>query len=133
MGPNEKKLRDGYERYSVGDSSFIAGLFDENIVWVSVGAPNRIEIAGEWRGLSGVDEYYAALAEHWSVSNFVVEEMIAQEDRRFAVRIDVVVHSKATGKRVRFEKTDLVTMKNGKILDYKEIYDTAPLVRATRL
>lgn len=131
MGPNEKALRDAYERYSRGES--VVDTFSEDVVWKSVGSPNRIEIAGEWRGLSGVRDYYAALAANWTLSRFVVEEVVAQNDQRFAVRITVTAKSTATGKSVRFEKIDFVTMKDGKIVHYAEIYDTAPVVRASRL
>jgi ketosteroid isomerase-like protein len=131
MGPNEKALREVYVVYSSGTAPVAS--FAETVVWTSVGAPNRIEIAGEWRGLEGVHEYFAALADHWTVSELTVEEIVGQDDRRFAVRLRVNARSNATGKVVRFEKADLVTMENGKITNYAEIYDTAPLIRAARL
>lgn len=131
MGPNEKALRDAYARYLSGES--VVTAFAENIFWVSVGAPNRIDTAGEWRGLDGVRQYFAAMADNWTLSEFKVEEMVTADDRRIAVRISVVAQSNVTGKAVRFEKVDLVSMENGKITDYSEIYDTAPLIRAARL
>ena len=131
MGPNEKALRDVYVVYRSGTAPVAS--FAETVVWTSVGAPNRIEIAGEWRGLEGVREYFAALADNWTVSDLTVEEIVAQEDRRFAVRLRVDATSNATGKAVHFEKVDLVTMEGGKVTNYAEIYDTAPLIRASRL
>jgi ketosteroid isomerase-like protein len=130
MGPNEKALREVYIVYFSGTAPVTS--FAETIVWTSVGAPNRIEIAGEWRGLDGVREYFAALADNWTVSELTVEEIVGQDDRRFAVRLRVNAQSNVTGKAVRFEKADLVTMENGKITNYVEIYDTAPLIRAAR-
>lgn len=131
MGPNEKALRDAYARYLSGES--VVTAFAENIFWVSVGTPNRIDTAGEWRGLDGVRQYFAAMADNWTLSEFKVEEMVTADDRRIAVRISVVAQSNVTGKAVRFEKVDLVSMENGKITNYSEIYDTAPLIRAARL
>jgi ketosteroid isomerase-like protein len=64
--------------------------------------------------------------------DFAVEEIVGKDDRRFAVRIRVSAQSNATGKSVRFEKIDFVTMEDGKITNYAEIYDTAPLIRAAR-
>lgn len=133
MGPNEKILRDGYARYANGDMESVMPIFADDIVWTSVGSPSRIDMAGEWRGLDGVREYYAALATSWTLHEFTVEKVIAQDDRRFAVRIGVAAQSHVTGKSVRVEKVDLVAMARGKITNYAEIYDTGPLDRATRL
>ena len=48
------------------------------------------------------------------------------------LRIDVTAQNRITGKTVRFEKVDFVTMQDGKITTYSEIFDTAPLIRAAR-
>lgn len=133
MGPNEKILRDGYARYVNGDIESVIGIFADDIVWTSVGSPSRIEMAGQWHGLDGVREYYAALATSWTLHEFDVVEVVAQDDRRFAVRICVRAESHVTGKSLRFEKVDLVAMARGKITNYAEIYDTGPLDRASRL
>jgi ketosteroid isomerase-like protein len=131
MGPNEKILRDAYAGYVRGESAVWA--FAESIVWTSVGAPNRIETAGEWHGLDGVRQYFAAMADSWTLSDFTIEEIVGKDDCRFAVRIRVNAKSNSTEKSVRFEKIDFVTMERGKITNYSEIYDTAPLIRASRL
>lgn len=131
MGPNETALRDAYATYIKGKAPISA--FAYNVVWTSVGAPNRIEIAGEWRGLDGVREYFAAAAESWTLTDLIIEEIVGQNDNRFAVRIRVTAQSNVTGKSLRFEKADLVSMENGKVTNYAEVYDTAPLIRASRL
>lgn len=131
MGPNEKALRDAYAAYVRGES--VVSAFAPGIFWRSVGAPNRIDTGGEWRGLDGVRQYFAALADNWTLSEFKVEEVVTANDRRLAVRIRVTARSHVTGKAVHFEKVDLVSMEGGKITDYAEIYDTAPLIRAARL
>ncbi len=131
MGQNEKALRAAYDAYVRGEPDI--AIFGDDIVWTSVGAPNRMETAGEWHGLDGVLQYYAALGASWALSEFTVEEVVTQDDRRFAVRIQVTAKSNVTGKAVHFEKADLVTMEDGKITTYSEIYDTAPMIRAARL
>lgn len=130
MGPNEKLLRAAYAVWLRGES--IVDIFAPDIVWTSVGAPNRMETAGEWRGMDGVRQYYAALAASWTLSGITIDEIVTQDDRRFAVRINVTAQSHVTGKAVRFEKVDFVTMRDGKVTTYSEIFDTAPLIRAAR-
>lgn len=130
MGPNEKTLRAAYAAYVRGEPEI--AVFADDIVWRSVGAPNRMETAGEWRGTEGVLQYYAALGASWTLSGFTVEEVVTQDDRRFAVRINVTAQNQVTGKAVRFDKVDFVTMESGKITSYSEIFDTAPMIRAAR-
>jgi ketosteroid isomerase-like protein len=130
MGSNEKVLRGAYAAYVRGEPDIAA--FADGIVWTSVGAPNRMETAGEWRGLDGVRQYYAALGANWALSEFTVKELVTGDDRRFAVRISVTAQNQATGKAVHFEKIDFVTMEGGKVTTYSEIFDTAPLIRAAR-
>ncbi|MBL9096521.1 MAG: nuclear transport factor 2 family protein [Alphaproteobacteria bacterium] len=130
MGPNEKALRTAYAAYVRGEPDI--AVFADDIVWTSVGAPNRMETAGEWRGTDGVLQYYAALGANWTLSGFEVEEVLTKDDRRFAVRINVTAQNQVTGKAVRFDKVDFVTMESAKITTYSEIFDTAPLIRAAR-
>ena len=49
MGPNEKALRDSYAAYLRGES--VVPVFADDVLWTSVGAPNRIDIL---TGISGV-------------------------------------------------------------------------------
>jgi ketosteroid isomerase-like protein len=99
----------------------------------SVGDPNRMEGAGEWRGLDGVRQFFAAMAANWALNEFAIEEVVGTDDRRFAVRIRVAGKNKRTGKSVKFETIDFVSMADGKITNFSQIFDTAPLIRAARL
>jgi ketosteroid isomerase-like protein len=132
MGSNEAILRDAYARYSDGEFDSVTAIFADDIVWSSPGAPNRLPTAGVWHGLSGVRKFFAATLSEWSFREFNVVEIIVQDDRRFAIRVAVEVQNNRNGARVRFEKVDLVTMKNGNCTHYAEILDTAPLERASR-
>lgn len=131
MGPNERALRNAFAGYIRGE--LVVTAFAADIIWTSVGSPNRIDTAGEWCGLDGVRQYFAAMADNWALSDFTIEEVVGTDDRRFAVHIRVTAHSNVTGKSVNFEKVDFVTMEAGKITNLSEIYDTAPLIRAARL
>ena len=133
MGPNEKILREVYARYIEGNLDKVLALMADDVVMKSVGAPNRIDHAGEWHGLEGVRGFIAAIAEHWTFEKIEMLEMIAQNDTRFVVRTAVTGVSTRTGARVNVERVDFVTMANGKCKSYEETFDTSPLERATRL
>lgn len=133
MGRNEKVLRDVYARYAKSGLESVIAELDENIIWRSPGAPNRIETAGEWRGRAGAREYFENLRLNWTLKSLQLQEVYASDDRRFAARIRIDAANNATGKTVRLEKIDLVTMEDGRITSYAEVFDTAPLERASRL
>ena len=133
MGPNEKALREGYKRFADGRPDLTGGAFAHDIVWISPGAPNRLEMAGEWRGLKGVQEYFYRLAVDWTLVSAVLEEVITRDDRRFAVHSTINAISNVTGKPVEFRKIDLVSMRDGKITHCTETYDTFVAVLASRL
>lgn len=133
MGPNEKIVRDMYARYAKQGYESIFDLFDEDIVWRAPGAENRLDQAGEWLGREQAREYFETLRRNWLLKLFVLQQLYSADDSRFAAWLKVEAHSNMSGKRVSAEKVDLVTMKNGKIVRYIEVYDTAPLERASRL
>jgi ketosteroid isomerase-like protein len=133
MGQNEKVLRDVYARFKESGIEALIEHCDENIIWRSPGAPNRIETAGEWHGHDGAREYFETLRLNWTLKSMYVQEVYSADDRTFAARLIVSAASNATGKCVSLEKIDLVTMQDGKITSYAEVFDTAPLERASRL
>ena len=132
MGPNEKILRGAYADYALGNFESVLKLFADDVVIRSVGAPNRLDHAGEWRGLEGVRGYLAAIVANWTFQKIDMLELLTQDDRRFVVRSAVVGINRHTGGRASVERVDLVTIENGKCASYEEIFDTSPLERASR-
>ena len=87
MGPNEKILRDAYARYGTGVIEAILDMFADNIVWKSSGAPNRLSFAGEYRGIAGIRDYFAAQREEWTLIEHKLLDVIADGDHRFVARV----------------------------------------------
>lgn len=132
MGPNEKILRDAYARYGTGAIEAILDMFADNIVWKSSGAPNRLSFAGEYHGIAGIRDYFAAQREEWTLIEHQLLDLIADGDHRFVARVLVEARHNNTAARVRLEKIDLLTMEDGKCTSYEERMDTAPIERAAR-
>lgn len=131
MGPNEKVLRDAYARFSSGDMDHLYEILSDEVVWMSAGDRKALKFPGAWHGKKGVRDYFATSRADWDVTEHNPVEFIAQDDRRFAVRVAVHAKHKRTHKSVTIEKIDLVTMMNGKCVAYAETLDTAPLERAS--
>lgn len=131
MGPNEKILRDAYDRFSRGDMEHVYTILSDDVVWLSSGDHKRLTFPGQYRGKDGVRDYFKASRADWDVTEHNPVEFIAQDDQRFAVRIAVHAKHKRTLRSLTLEKIDLVTMKNGKCVSYAETLDTAPLEHAS--
>lgn len=133
MGPNERALRGAYARYAEGDVESVVELFAADVVIKSPGAPNRLRHSGEWQGPEGVRGFLAAIAKEWTFERIEMLEMLTEDDRRFVVRSAVTGVNRRTRGKASVERVDLVTMEGGKCKSYSEIFDTAPLERASRL
>jgi ketosteroid isomerase-like protein len=130
MGPNEAILRELYERYGGGDVEHLFTKLSDDVVWKSAGNPQILSTAGVRRGTAALRDHLATLRAEWEIQKHDVLEIIAQSDTRFALRIGVAaVHNRTKG-RVELEKVDLVSMKDGRVAAYEEIFDTAMLERA---
>lgn len=133
VGQNERILREVYARFpEIGPEAVIAILADD-VVWRSSGAVNRLDTAGVWHGRAGAIEFFAKASLDWKIQSFDLQEFYAAGGGHFAVHLLIALESSATAKVVRADVIHLVTMENGKITRYVEIFDTAPAERATRL
>ena len=72
----------------------------------------------------GVAKYFAALAQEWEMIHYTVDNFITQGNRVVAEGRCGWKHC-TTGKTVDTPKVDLITMKNGKITAFMEMFDTA--------
>lgn len=133
MGPNEKILRQAYADFERGELASLLAVLSDNIVVRAVGSPLRLDHPGEWHGIEGMKRFLAAIAANWTFPSRKVLEVIAQDDTRFVVRSAVTGVHNLTGGRASAERVDFISMANGKVLTYQEIFDTAPLERASRL
>ncbi|MGE0723806.1 MAG: nuclear transport factor 2 family protein [Alphaproteobacteria bacterium] len=114
-----------YQKYSEGvgvDALF--GVLDPNVQWQSCGPSQPFRTTGVWHGRDGVAAYFGALQSTWTIEEHTPLEFIHQGDR-VAVRTRVVTRSKATGQCATVEKADFWTVKDGRVLSYQEIFDTA--------
>jgi ketosteroid isomerase-like protein len=129
MGPNEKALREGYRRFSSGEENSVYEYLAPDVKWHSSGKLDLVPTAGEHSGIEGVREYFTIRNKEWSIDRFDVKRIFCEADEHFAVHISCGGRHKRTAGRVMFEKIDLITMKNGKIVRFSEIMDTALLER----
>lgn len=127
---NVELIRDLYERYSMGDGAecVLDGLADD-VLWRSVGPPSRLPFARSYHGRDGVRAYFRALNQDWEMISYKVNELIGQHDRVVALA-DVCFCHRRTGKLVATLKADVFRLRDGKIIEFCEFFDSAAAVEA---
>lgn len=121
-------VQEVYRRYGQGDLDFVFSMLADDVRWCSSGSPDTIPTAAERRGRDGVRKYFEALRADWTVERHDPQAFFSHDDR-VAVHTHVVARHNRTGQRLEFDKVDLVTVRNGRIQEFQEIFDSAPLER----
>lgn len=120
---------DVYASYISGDLSTVLLAFADDIVWYSSGPPDLMPTGGERRGKAALVEWFDLLQRDWVVEHYETLEFFGSGDR-VAVRARATLRRKATGALTEIEKADLLTVRDGKIVVFREYFDTAGLLGA---
>jgi uncharacterized protein len=127
---NVEIIRDLYERYTMGDGAeCVLDSLADDVVWHSVGPPDRLPFARSRHGRDGVRAYFRALNHDWEMISYKVNELIGQRDRVVALA-DVCFCHRKTGKLVATLKADVFRLRDGRIVEFCEFFDTAAAVEA---
>ncbi len=127
---NVKELERIYGQYAQGNRVPLFGALAEDVIWRSIGGHGLLPWAGTWRGLDGVAAYFDVLDAHVRVTGYDLQHVIAQGEW-VAVLADVKVRF-GNGEEVAFDKADFIRMRDGKLLEFREFYDTESACAAHR-
>jgi uncharacterized protein len=75
--------------------------------------------------------YFEGLLGDWEMINYKTETFIAEGDR-VAMLGSTSWRNRKTGRSVDTPKADFFTFRDGKIVDFRELYDTAALIAAAQ-
>ena len=105
-------------------------LMSPNVCFRSLagGAPG-LEFTTDCACSGDVERYFGALAKDWTMEHYTVDELIASGDRVVMLGRMAWTH-KGTGRKVETPKADFLRMKNGKVVEFFEFYDTAKAIAA---
>src|SRR5688572_21710966 len=82
-------------------------------------------------GRSEIIEYLEGLTSEWEMLSYDIDEFIAQDDRVVALG-STSWRNKLTGKVAATPKIDVWRMRDGKVVEFSEFYDTARLYEASQ-
>jgi ketosteroid isomerase-like protein len=119
---NAARLQHLYAEYTKGDRQVVFDALAEDVVWRSNGG-DGLAWSGERRARAGVEAYFAALDSCARVVGYEVERIIASGE--WVVGLSTVhVEAVGTGERRSYAKADVFRMRDGRIAEFREYYDT---------
>ena len=78
-----------------------------------------------------VDGYFEGLTGGWKMIHYTVDQYISQNDQVVMIG-STAWTNKSTGKIASTPKVDVIRMRDGKIIEFSEYYDTATLLAASQ-
>jgi uncharacterized protein len=123
---NIQLVKDAYAAFGRGDIQGILDQVDENVVWHGVyGAAPHVPTAGVRRGKARVREFFEQVAQHVSFSRFEPREFLTGGDKVAALGR----YSATTPGGQAFEADFVMvfTIRNGKVVEFKEFTDSAAI------
>ncbi|NOG72446.1 nuclear transport factor 2 family protein [Roseicella sp. DB1501] len=112
-----------YACYARGDRAAVLDALAEDVVWTSAACPG-IPWGGTHRGRAGVEAFFAALDAALAVTSYTVERVIA-DGEWVTVLAEARGRVHATGREIVLAKTDILRLRDGRVLEFRELYDTA--------
>ena len=126
---NEEIVRQAYQSYVNNDLESVLNICSDEIEWKAFGPPDLLPYAGVHRGRDQIARYFQILDDSEESNHLVPEEFIAIGDRvivfgNYRARVN------ATGERFDTDFVHVFTLKDGKLTNFRDFYDTSAVVKA---
>ena len=119
-------VREAYEHYCCGRLDPVVDAFADDIRWRSLGPASLIPWAGEYHGREAVRAWFGTVGSRVEIQQYDIKRYIAQDDW-VVVLCEVTARFLEAGGSATVEKCDVLQVKDGKIVDFVEFYDSATL------
>ena len=124
---NTKVVQDAYAAFGRADIATLFGLMADDVDWQPViGAARQVPFSGKRAGKAAVGEFFRLVAESEEFQQFDPREFIAQGDTVVAIGHYRAV-TKATGKGFDSDFAMVFTLREGKIVRFREFTDSAAI------
>jgi ketosteroid isomerase-like protein len=120
-----------YDAFGRGDIATIVKAVAPDISWQIIGRASDFPTLGARNGPSGVQEFFATVAQHLDFSEFSPNEFYPVGDKVFVLgRYAMTV--KKTGRPIASDWCHVFTIRDGKVTAFREFTDTAQAAEAYR-
>jgi ketosteroid isomerase-like protein len=120
-----------YAAFGRGDIATIINALASDVDWTLNGRRKDYPLFGSWKGPGEVQKFFRGVAEHQEATEFSPQEFFAAEDRvcvlgHYAWKI------RKTGRAVASDWVHVFTVRNAKVVKFREFIDTAQFAEAYR-
>ncbi|NES04217.1 MAG: nuclear transport factor 2 family protein [Okeania sp. SIO2F4] len=116
-----------YQAFSEGDIDSVSALLDPSIEWIE---SDGIPYGGVFKGYEAVlNGVFAKIGAEWDNFTAHVDEFIDAGDIVVTLGTDSAIY-KATGKKMIAPTASIWTLKNGKVVKFRQYIDTLAVVNA---
>ena len=127
---NVAVVQRAYDAFGRGDIKGLLALLDENIPWDTPG-PADLPTAGNRRGHGAVADFFQTIGTVVDILRFEPQTFVAQGDLVVVLGRETS-RVKATGNSVEFEWVHVFTVRDGKVVAFKEYGDVSAIVAEVR-
>ena len=122
---NTTIVQEAYAAFLRGDVTTLLGLMSDDIVWEPVqGTASHVPFSGKRQGKPAVAEFFQLVATHDDFTQFEPREFVAQGDVVVAVGHYRSI-TKPSGKTFDADFAMVFTLKDGKLVRFREFTDSA--------
>jgi uncharacterized protein len=126
---NEQIIRQIYAAYLSANLEAVLNSCSEDTEWLACGPPEHLPYAGRHRGREQVARYFAILDDKEESNHLLAQEFIATGDKvivfgNYRARVN------ANGQRFETDFVHIFTLRDAKITNFRDYYDTAAAVAA---
>jgi uncharacterized protein len=124
---NTQIVQQAYASFGRGDIAGVLATLADDVDWQSVyGAAPYVPTSGRRQGKAAVTDFFTALPKAIAFDKFEPREFIAQGDK-----VAVIGHYEGTavptGRKVQSDWVMVFTLKNGKVVQFREYVDSAAI------
>ena len=132
---NVRLLREGYRLWNESKASSVAhwmSMIADDVKWSSLAdGATGLEFSRACGSKKEVARYFEELGREWELLHYTVGEFIAQGDRVVAIG-SCAWKNRRTGNVLETPKADIIRMKDSKIVEFFEFFDTAKAMAASQ-
>jgi ketosteroid isomerase-like protein len=132
---NVALLREAYDRWhrsKGGSVDHWLSMLDDQVTMTSLaGGAEGMEFTRTHKSRDEARSYFAGLTQDWEMIRYEVEEFIASGERVVAV-CSCSFRNLRTGKEFNSPKVDIWRIRDGRAVEYQELYDTHGVLSAAR-
>jgi ketosteroid isomerase-like protein len=120
-----------YTAFSKGDIATIIANVTPDVDWRVNGSRQDFPTMGDWRGAAEVQKFFAAISQHQESREFTPKEFFAADDHVFVIgHYDWKIRK--TGRTAASDWVHIFTIRDGKVVKFREFNDTAKFAEAYR-